>query len=232
MRAVSGPSRLALAVGILAVASGAVTYALLSGLTPYTPTRTGLVVMLLVNLALGLTLGALIAWRLVRLWAERKSGRAGARLHVRLVTWFSLIAVVPAITVAVFASVTLNLGLDAMFSGQVKGALDNAVNVAQIYVKEHESSITGDAGTIADGIQHDGELFDEEQRKSGPDGRQARGLTQDRGLQASYIVDSKRPGCWSAPSRPSSAIPPPTAADFTYARSKGPVIDARRTMAR
>ena len=66
------------------------------------------------------SLAALIAWRLVRLWAERKSGRAGARLHVRLVTWFSLIAVVPAILVAVFASVTLNLGLDAMFSGQVQ----------------------------------------------------------------------------------------------------------------
>src|SRR6202012_5963577 len=101
---------------LLAVASCAITYALLSGLTPYTPTRAGLVAMGLVNLGLGLTLAALIAWRLVRVWAERKAGRAGARLNVQLVTWFSLIAVVPAILVAVFASVTLNLGLDAMFS--------------------------------------------------------------------------------------------------------------------
>ena len=118
--------------------------------------------MLLVNLSLSLTLGALIAWRLVRLWAQRRSGRAGARLHVRLVTWFSIIAVVPAILVAVFASVTLNLGLDAMFSGQVKDALGNAVNVAQAYVKEHERSIVGDAFEIANTLQHDPTLFDED----------------------------------------------------------------------
>ena len=49
----------------------------------------------------------------MRLWAERRSGRAGARLHVRLVAWFGAIAVVPAILVAIFAAVTLNLGLDA-----------------------------------------------------------------------------------------------------------------------
>src|SRR3569833_2197567 len=115
IRAASRPSRLALAVGLLAAASGAVTYAILSGVTPWTPSRAGLIALLLINLTLGLSLGALIAWRLVRLWAERKSGRAGARLHVRLVTWFSAIAVVPAILVAVFAVVALNLGLAAMF---------------------------------------------------------------------------------------------------------------------
>ena len=119
IRAASRPSRLALAVGLLAAASGAVTYAILSGVTPWTPSRAGLIALLLINLTLGLSLGALIAWRLVRLWAERKSGRAGARLHVRLVAWFGTIAVVPAILIAIFAAVTLNLGLEAWFSGRV-----------------------------------------------------------------------------------------------------------------
>ncbi len=123
LRAISRPSRLALGVGLLAVASGAATYAILSGLTPWTPSRAGLIALLLANLTLGLSLGALIAWRLVRLWAERKSGRAGARLHVRLVAWFGTIAVVPAILIAIFAAVTLNLGLEAWFSGRVKDAL-------------------------------------------------------------------------------------------------------------
>jgi len=129
--AISRPSRLALGAGLLAAASGAITYAILSGLTPWTPNRLGLIALLLVNLTLGLSLGALIAWRLVRLWAERKSGRAGARLHVRLVAWFGTIAVVPAILIAIFAAVTLNLGLEAWFSGRVKDALGSAVNVAQ-----------------------------------------------------------------------------------------------------
>ncbi|MBN9555415.1 MAG: hypothetical protein J0H61_12230 [Alphaproteobacteria bacterium] len=133
---------------------------ILSGLTPWTPGRLGLIVLLLVNLTLGLSQGALIAWRLVRLWAERKSGRAGARLHVRLVAWFGTIAVVPAILIAIFAAVTLNLGLEAWFSGRVKDALGSAVNVAQHYVKEHERGIIGDAYDIANNIQHDPTLFD------------------------------------------------------------------------
>jgi two-component system nitrogen regulation sensor histidine kinase NtrY len=47
--------------------------------------------------------------------ATRRSGRAGAKLHVRLVTWFSAIAVVPVILVAIFAAVTLNLGWTRCF---------------------------------------------------------------------------------------------------------------------
>ena len=55
-------------------------------------------------------------------------------------TWFATIAVVPAILVAIFAAVTLNLGLEAWFSGRVKDALGNAVNVAQHYVHENMSA--------------------------------------------------------------------------------------------
>ncbi len=58
---------------------------------------------------------------------------------------FSLIAVVPAILVAIFAAVTLNLGVEAWFSERVKTALGSAVNVAQHYVQEHERGITLDA---------------------------------------------------------------------------------------
>ena len=206
-------------VGVLAVASGTVTYAILSGLTPYTPGRTGLVTLLLVNLGLGLTLAALIAWRLVRLWAERKSGRAGARLHVRLVSWFSTIAVVPAILVAIFAAVTLNLGLEAWFSARVKDALDNAVNVAQVYVKEHESGISNDVREIASSIERDPQLFDENRHVN------ARLLfaklgtvTRNRGLQASYILDGKGNTLGSTKQQFLKDPKPPSPADFADAR--------------
>ncbi len=191
IRAASRPSLLAAAVGVLAVASGAVTYALLSGLTSYTPGSGALLAMLVVNLGLGLSLGGLIGWRLVRLWATRKSGQAGARLHVRLVTWFSAIAVVPAILVAVFASVTLNLGMDAMFSGQVKAALNTSVSVSQAYVRDHASSIESDVVAIAEAIQSDPKLFDENQHVRAVQFiDRLKQLTSDRGLRASYILDN------------------------------------------
>src|SRR5476651_859823 len=81
LRAVSRPSLLALGVGILALVSGVASYATVMGFVPYKPTQGGLIAILLVKLSLGLTLAALIAWRLTRLWSARRSGIAGARLH-------------------------------------------------------------------------------------------------------------------------------------------------------
>jgi two-component system, NtrC family, nitrogen regulation sensor histidine kinase NtrY len=227
LRAVSRPSRLALGVGLLAVAAGAVTYAILSGLTPWTPSRAGLIALLLANLTLGLSLGALIAWRLVRLWAERKSGRAGARLHVRLVAWFGTIAVVPAILIAIFAAVTLNLGLEAWFSARVKDALGSAVNVAQHYVKEHERGIIGDAYEIANNIQHDPTLFDADKHvRPTAFFSKLNSLTKDRGLQASYIVDGHGKILASTKQQYLKDPKPPSAADIAQARAGSIVVDA------
>src|SRR4051812_7397494 len=224
LRAVSRPSQLAFGVALLAVLSGCVTYALLTGLTPYAPGHTALINLALINLTLVLTLAALIGWRLARLWATRRSGRAGARLHVRLVAWFSAIAVVPAILVAIFAAVTLNLGLDAMFSGPVKDALGSAVNVAQVYVKEHEASILGDIRYIADAIQRDPQLFDEEHHvRVGQLFAKLGTITQNRGLQASYILDGKGRVLGST-KQILKDPPPPSAADLAQAR-EGVVLD-------
>ncbi|MES2473548.1 MAG: HAMP domain-containing protein, partial [Pseudomonadota bacterium] len=154
-----------------------------------------------------------------------RSGRAGARLHVRLVAWFSAIAVVPAILVAIFAAVTLNLGLDAIFSAPVKNALGNAVSVSQVYIKEHEASLLGDIRYIADALQSDPRLFDEERRvRAGMLFAKLGTVTQNRGLQASYILDSKGRILGSTKKQSMKDPRPPTAADFAQAR-QGIVVD-------
>jgi two-component system, NtrC family, nitrogen regulation sensor histidine kinase NtrY len=226
-RGASRPSQLALGVGLLAIISGAITYAILSGLIPWAPSRAGLIVLLLINLTLGLSLGALIAWRLVRLWSERKSGRAGARLHVRLVAWFGAIAVVPAILIAIFAAVTLNLGLEAWFSDRVKEALGSAVNVAQHYMNDHERDIIGDAYEIANTIQRDPTLFDSEKHVKATDFfAKLNSLTKDRGLQASYIVDGNGKILASTKQQYIKDPKPPSATDLAQAMSGSIVVDA------
>ena len=148
-RTVSVPSLLALAVSLAAIVSGIFTYLTLTGLAPYSPAPATVVVLLVVDLSLALTLAGLIAWRLTRLWMERRSGAAGARLHLRLVGTFAGIAVVPAIMVAIFAAVSLNLGVEAWFSDRVQTALDNSVSVADAYVEEHKQVIRGDILAMA-----------------------------------------------------------------------------------
>ena len=123
VRAISRPSWLAFGVALLSLLSGVATYTTLTRPGLYNPTQGTLTEILIVNLLLGVALGALIGRRLWRLWSERRSGRAGARLHMRLVAMFSAIAIVPAILVAMFAAVTLNLGMESWFSARVKSAL-------------------------------------------------------------------------------------------------------------
>jgi two-component system nitrogen regulation sensor histidine kinase NtrY len=208
-----------LAVALLALVSGAVTYVLLSGLTPYTPGSTGLALLGLTNLAVGLLLALLIAWRLRRLWSGRKSGRAGAKLHTRLVIWFSAIAMVPAILVALFATVTLNLGLNAMFSDQVKSALDNAVNVARVYVDEHAASIRSDAEQIATGLQYDPGLFDANHHVNDKQFFiKLSELAQSRGLQAAYILDGEGHVLGRSKQEFVQDPRPPSPSDFAQAR--------------
>jgi two-component system nitrogen regulation sensor histidine kinase NtrY len=227
LTAASRPSLLALGVGVLSVLSAVATYALLTGMVPYDPTPTKLVLLVLINLSLVLTLGALIAWRLTRLWAERRSGIAGARLHVRLVAMFAAIAVIPAILVAVFAAVTLNLGVEAWFSTRVKAALGSAVSVAEHYVADHERLITFDAGDIAYSIEHDPQLFDTDNHVR-PDVLFARlqTLTKDHGLQAAYIIDSAGHvlGSTKQQSMPDTKLP--SQADIEQAAKGTIVIDA------
>jgi len=234
-RAISRPSLLALALAFLALLSGPFTYAILTGIIPYTPTQEGMVILLLVNLTLGLSLGALIGWRLVRLWAERRSGRAGARLHVRLVAMFSAIAVVPAILVAIFAAVTLTLGVQAWFSSRVQTALDGAQNVARQYLLERARGITMDAGQIASGLENDPRIFDLKQHQVhlGLMFAKLEDMTRDHGLQASYIIDSHGTVLGSSKQKEWLSMPepsPPKPSEFKQAAQGNILIDADPTV--
>jgi two-component system nitrogen regulation sensor histidine kinase NtrY len=227
-RAASRPSLLAFVVGLLAISSGAITYCIVMGFLPYTLTRPGITGLLLVNFILVLTLGALIAWRLVRLWAERRSGVAAARLHVRMVGMFGLMAVVPAIFVAVFAVVSLNLGVEQWFSPRVQRAIDNSIAVASQYETEHEASITKDALAIATGIQQDPTLLFDENKHVKLDYlfTQLGTLTKDRGLQASYLYNSQGLVLGSSKERNAPDTKPPSPASFMQADGGKIVLDA------
>src|SRR6478736_3057682 len=90
----------------LAMLSAAVTFVVLADLTPITPTHQVVVTLLLINaLTVFLLLGIIgrEVWLVVQ---ARRRGRAAARLHVRIVGLFAVVAAVPAILVAVVASVT------------------------------------------------------------------------------------------------------------------------------
>jgi two-component system nitrogen regulation sensor histidine kinase NtrY len=89
------------------------TYLVLTGSTPIEPTQDVRLYLTVLLAFLLFALAALVIGRLVQLWQARRAGSAGARLHGRLVTIFSLIAVVPVVMTAGAAAITINLAMEA-----------------------------------------------------------------------------------------------------------------------
>src|SRR5438309_9075776 len=103
--AAPAPGRLARILGVVAVAlallSALATFMVLANLTPILPTHEVVLTLLLVNALTVFLLLVFIGREVWRVLQARRRGRAAARLHVRIVALFSLIAAVPAILVAV-----------------------------------------------------------------------------------------------------------------------------------
>ncbi|MGE0038962.1 MAG: ATP-binding protein [Xanthobacteraceae bacterium] len=138
-------------VVVLALLSALTTFMVLAGLTPIAPTHQVVVTLLLVNAVTVALLVGLIGREMWRVLQARRRGRAAARLHVRIVALFSVIAAAPAILVAVVASVTLDRGLDRLFSQQTHSLIENSLIVADAYVREHAQFARAD--TIATAIE-------------------------------------------------------------------------------
>src|SRR3977135_3636216 len=143
------PRTLGFAAVALALLSALVTFVVLAGLTPIVPTHEVVVFLLAVNAGTGFLLVLVIAREVWGVVQARRRGRAAARLHVRIVALFSVIAAVPAILVAVVASVTLDRGLDRLFSQQTHSLIENSLFVADAYVREHVQFVRADAIAIA-----------------------------------------------------------------------------------
>jgi len=137
-----------LVLAAVALALGVVTFAVLAR-PVHGPNQ--VFALILANLVVVLLLAALLAVRITRVWMERRRAAAGARLHVRLVLLFSVVAVTPAIVVAVFSTLFFNLGIQAWFADPVRTALQQSLSVARGYAEEHRNNIRADAlGMSAD----------------------------------------------------------------------------------
>jgi two-component system nitrogen regulation sensor histidine kinase NtrY len=145
----------------LALLSAFVTFVVLADLTPIPPTDRVVVTLLMVNAITIVILLATTASEVWRIVQARRRGRAASRLHVRIVTLFSVVAAVPAVMVAVVASVTLDRGLDRLFSRQTQALIQNSLIVADAYVNEHAQFLRADCITIAIEIARAKPLFDQ-----------------------------------------------------------------------
>ena len=140
--------RLAAGLSLAAFLSVVATFAIITGAKPFTDKAARVLPFIYLDLTLMLLLAVIIAKRLVELWVERRRGLAGSKLHVQIVGLFSLITIIPAILVAGFAAIFINVGVQSWFGEPVRSALSEAKEVADSYLKEHMLTIKHDASVI------------------------------------------------------------------------------------
>ncbi|MGY8635751.1 PAS domain-containing sensor histidine kinase [Bradyrhizobium sp. 14AA] len=148
----------------LALLSALLTFLVLTGLSQIEPTPTVVRSFYLINAATILLLVGIIIRELWQLILARRRGRAAARLHVQIVSLFSIVAVLPAVLVAVVANVTIERGLDRLFSGPTKEVIQNSLTIARAYMQDHAQLIRGDILGMANDIAHARPLYDQDRR--------------------------------------------------------------------
>jgi two-component system, NtrC family, nitrogen regulation sensor histidine kinase NtrY len=151
----------------VALLSAFLTFVVVTGLTPIEPTPEVVRLFLLINVATILLLVGIIVREVWQMVQARRRGRAAARLHVQIVSLFSVIAVLPAVLVSIVANITIERGLDRLFSGPTREVIQNSLIIARAYMQEHAQLIRGDILGMANDISgYRGRLLFDQDRQS------------------------------------------------------------------
>lgn len=96
-----------------------------------------------------LVVAALVMSRVAKLIAARRQQSAGSMLHLRLSAVFALVALVPTVLVAVFAVLTVNIGLEGWFSERVRSVVGTSLAAAQSYERQSRDDLIEDSVALA-----------------------------------------------------------------------------------
>ncbi|MGS4943863.1 ATP-binding protein [Meridianimarinicoccus sp. RP-17] len=180
--------------------------------------------VLMADLVYILVLSTLVLMRIARMIAARRAKSAGSRLHLRLTGVFALVALVPTVLVAVFAGLTVNVGLEGWFSDRVRGVVGASLAAAEAYQAEQRQDLIEDTRALAG-------LLNAQQRRTflmtDGDFRQVLGQGQaqiQRGLKEAFVID----GAAEIRARGDGSYlfyyEPPTQADLARARAGDIVV--------
>ncbi len=132
---------------------GLITFLLVTGLLPIAATHEVVLTVLVVDAVLVIALIVLIVREILILRRARRAGQAASRLHERVVRLFAIVASVPVAVIAVAASVTLDRGLESIFSGTVRQSIEASANLANAYLNEQVTVVRAEAAALVQDIE-------------------------------------------------------------------------------
>ncbi len=209
-----------------ALVTAAISFAILVGVTPIAPDETTTIALIVINALFVAVLITLIGRELHRIAVSRRHGKAASRLHVRIVAMFSLIAVLPALLVAIIASITLDIGLDRWFEIRTKTIISSSLSISEAYVRENARNLQGTTLSMANDLDNARTLYNLDRTGFREFlSRQAVG----RALAHAALVKNDGSFIMNAETRADFDMPEPPAAALEKAASGQPVLIEPRT---
>ena len=118
---------------VLALSVATTSFLIFSDYTPVRTTPSVVLGLFVANIVTILALALLVVLEGLALLVSWRAGAAGARLHMRIVGLFSIIASVPVILMALVGSITLDRSLNPAFMQDVRGFVQNTIQAATLY---------------------------------------------------------------------------------------------------
>lgn len=144
---------------------------------------------LLLDLIYVLLIVGIVLVRILYVLSQRRSRLAGSKLHFRLAGVFTTMSLLPTITVAVFATVSINLGLEAWFSERVQSVVGTSLSAARAYAEEQQVALVEDINSLAKGLQNlkkNKPLFEDDDLRNELASLQ---IKLQRGLKEAFILN-------------------------------------------
>ncbi|MGL5138632.1 MAG: ATP-binding protein [Beijerinckiaceae bacterium] len=138
---------------LLAVICMLASFVVVSGLLEVRLTERRALVLLGGSGFAALLLLSIVVSDFYALFRQRRLGQAGARLHIRIVSLFTLVAAVPTVLIAIVASVSLERGLNPWFSGALREVVTNAGTIAQSYQQQLCQNVGREMKLMAEDIE-------------------------------------------------------------------------------
>lgn len=143
-------------LGISSVAALVFTFSGFHNGVDVKPINPQLLIPLVVgNLLALLTLAFFIVRRAYVFWHAAREGMVGTRLQTRIILTFATVALVPTLTVTLFAALFFNFGIKSWFDNRVSVALEESVTLAQAYLNEHRLAMRTDAQGMVNELSRD-----------------------------------------------------------------------------
>jgi len=181
-------NKLAFALVGLAFVFGFFTYAALTSAPPFEKDPDAIIWLLNIDLVIIILFLLLIIRRIVDLWGSRKRGVAGAKLHIRLVFVFTLLAGLPAIVMTIFSAFFFYYSIHGWFSQNVARAVSESQAVAEAYLKEHQQTIKADILAMANDLDRQAVILTDNETAMN---RMMQTQSFFRNLSEAVLLDSK-----------------------------------------